>query len=98
MICYSILILLGQTEVRPAVAPPSAATDDFLARERALLGDDADLFASSNDHQAAHVEDADDDLLGDGDSFNNAPAAKEDMKGFESSFPAIDTSNEAGLE
>ena len=41
--------------------------DDFLSRERALLGDDADLFASSND-KLATVED-DDDLLGGSTSF-----------------------------
>jgi hypothetical protein len=66
--------------------------DDFLSRERALLGDDADLFASSND-KLATVEDDDDDLLGGSTSFQ-ANVGGEEISGFESSFPAIDTSNE----
>ncbi|CAD0106304.1 unnamed protein product [Aureobasidium uvarum] len=64
---------------------------DFLARERALLGDDADQFATPADNSAT-VENDDDDLLGGGQSYQ-APADHE-MGGFESSFPAIDTSNE----
>ena len=66
---------------------------DFLARERALLGDDADQFATPADN-AATVED-DNDLLGGGESYQ-APADHE-MGGFESSFPAIDTSNEVSF-
>ena len=69
-----------------------AGADDFLSRERALLGDDADQFASSND-KLATVEDGDDDLLG-GDSSFQASAGGEEMMGFESSFPAIDTTND----
>jgi hypothetical protein len=73
-----------------------ASEDNFLSRERALLGDDADQFASEND-KLATVEDGDDDLLGGGfDSSANANAGGEEMSGFESSFPAIDTSNEVG--
>jgi hypothetical protein len=52
------------------------------------LGDDADQFASENDRTAT-VEDGEDDLLGGG--FTQAQAGAEDMSGFESSFPAIDT-------
>ncbi|KAI4747467.1 clathrin light chain [Aureobasidium sp. EXF-12298] len=63
---------------------------DFLARERALLGDDADQFATPADN-AATVDD-DDDLLGGGQSYQ--ASADHEMGGFESSFPAIDTSNE----
>ncbi|TKA72168.1 hypothetical protein B0A55_07879 [Friedmanniomyces simplex] len=37
----------GQTE--PSASP---AQSDFLARERAALGDDANLFASSTDNTA----------------------------------------------
>ncbi|KAJ4374924.1 Clathrin light chain [Neocucurbitaria cava] len=69
----------------------SNGTDDFLSRERALLGDDADQFASEND-RVATVEDGDDDLLG-GD-FSQANVGSQEMDGFESSFPAIDTTNE----
>lgn len=65
---------------------------DFEARERALLGDAADEFATGND-KLATVEDGDDDLLG-GDSSFQANAGNEEMMGFESSFPAIDTTNE----
>ncbi|KAF2134697.1 hypothetical protein P153DRAFT_362442 [Dothidotthia symphoricarpi CBS 119687] len=68
----------------------SNGTDDFLSRERAMLGDDADLFTSDND-KLATVEDGDDDLLG-GDDYE-ANVGGEEMSGFESSFPAIDTSN-----
>lgn len=66
---------------------------DFLARERALLGDDADQFATPTDNAA--IPD-DDDLLGGGGESHQAPADHE-MGGFESSFPAIDTSNEVSL-
>jgi hypothetical protein len=69
-----------------------ASEDNFLSRERALLGDDADQFASEND-KLATVEDGEDDLLG-GGFDSNANAGGEEMSGFESSFPAIDTSNE----
>lgn len=65
---------------------------DFAARERALLGDDADQFATEND-KVATVEDGDDDLLG-GDSSFQANTGNEEMMGFESSFPAIDTTND----
>lgn len=64
---------------------PAEDTSDFLARERALLGDDADQFASPADN-------ADDDLLGGGET-SQAPA-DDGMGGFESSFPSIDTGNE----
>ena len=43
------------------------------------------------------MEDADDDLLGGGDSTfqaGGAPIDKEEMSGFESSFPALDSGNE----
>lgn len=86
----------GQTEARGAATDFDAlgdsndAADDFLARERALLGDDADQFASEND-KVATVEDGDDDLLGGG--FSQANVGSQEMSGFESSFPAIDTQN-----
>ncbi|EHL01982.1 hypothetical protein GLAREA_04773 [Glarea lozoyensis ATCC 20868] len=69
----------------------SAGGDDFLSREKALLGDDANQFVSSNDN-AAFVEDDDDDLLGGGGGGQSG--GNEDMD-FESSFPAIDTQNDA---
>ncbi|KAK5682128.1 Clathrin light chain [Elasticomyces elasticus] len=88
----------GQT----TTSAPSTQPTDFLARERAALGDDADIFTSSNEpHNTATVadqddDDDDDDLLGGGGSTNqNGGSAEADMMGdFESSFPAVDTQNE----
>lgn len=71
----------------------AADGDDFLSRERALLGDDADQFASAND-KLATVEDGDDDLLGGGGTEFQANVGGEEIMGFESSFPAIDTTND----
>ncbi|KAJ2895202.1 uncharacterized protein MKZ38_006781 [Zalerion maritima] len=61
----------GQTDVKDASADPS--TDDFLAREKALLGDDADQFATNQDVIA----------LGDASGEPNETAA------FEQQFPDI---------
>jgi len=70
---------------------------DFLSRERAMLGDDADLFSTPADNTATVQDGDDDDLLG-GDFQDSAPAqSNNDMGDFESSFPAIDTSNEVSL-
>lgn len=89
--CLEIVltIYIGQTEV--VETNDAGDGDDFLARERAALGDDADQFATPGD-RVAMVEDADDDLLGGGQTQNNATS--EEFSGFESSFPAIDTQNE----
>ena len=54
------------------------------------MGDDADQFTSETD-KLATVEDGEDDLLG-GD-YSDANVGGQEMSGFESSFPAIDTSN-----
>lgn len=89
----------GATEPRgeanfDLVGDATADGDDFLARERALLGDDANQFTSENDNLATTVEDAaDDDLLGGGGNYEANGDAQE-ISGFESSFPAIDTTNE----
>lgn len=69
------------------------AGDDFLARERAALGDDATQFAGSND-KAAFMEEDDDDLLGGGGGAQGG----EEMDDFQSSFPALDTTNEVRLQ
>ncbi|KAI1771811.1 clathrin light chain [Hypoxylon cercidicola] len=69
----------AQTDIRD-VASPSA--DDFLARERALLGDDATQFTTGNE-SAALADPSSEDLLGGAESAQ-----------FESSFPDINTSNE----
>lgn len=81
---YALLTtLLAQTTQGESTFDGGA--DDFLSREKALLGDDADQFTTSNDN-AAFVEDGDDDLLGGGGG--------EEVHEFESSFPAIETRNE----
>jgi hypothetical protein len=89
--------LLGDSEVRT----DQTGGGDFLERERAALGEDADLF-SANDapKQSATVEDGgDDDLLG-GDDFSapqqpsSGPNNNNDIGDFESSFPAIESQNE----
>lgn len=101
--CSASLTCEGQTEVQ---GQPSAIDadepSDFLARERAALGEDAQQFASAADNNLATVADADDDdddLLGGGapqSSGAGANGMSMDMMGdFESSFPAVDTSNDA---
>jgi len=59
--------------------------DDFLAREKALLGDDADQFATSNDADILGNS-GDDDLLGGGGGGSQANG---DQSQFESQFPEI---------
>jgi len=71
--------LAVQTDIRAAVEDPSA--DDFLAREKALLGDDADLFTTTQD-AAAVSGDVGGDLLGGEDNAQST---------FESQFPDITT-------
>ena len=94
----------GQTTAQ-GEAPSSSAEDpsDFLARERAALGDDAAQFTSASDNVAtvADIEDDDDDddLLGGGggggQTNGNTGGEELDIMGdFETSFPAVDTSNE----
>ncbi|KAI1405637.1 clathrin light chain [Hypoxylon fuscum] len=70
----------AQTDIKD-VGSPSA--DDFLARERALLGDDATQFATGNE-SAALADPSSDDLLGGGGESAQ----------FESQFPDISTPNE----
>ncbi|KAJ5710378.1 hypothetical protein N7488_004534 [Penicillium malachiteum] len=79
----------GQTEI---VDTHAGGDDDFLARERAALGEDAEQFATAHDHVAANEGGhGDDDLLGGDDG---APA--EEIGQFESAFPSVDadTQNE----
>ena len=87
----------GQTEARPGAQTEGS----FLEREREVLGEDADLFATTDDRQAgaATVEDGDDDLLGGDDEDNRQPqpSGGDDLDGFESSFPAIDTQNQVSF-
>ncbi|KAL8969426.1 MAG: hypothetical protein Q9197_004355, partial [Variospora fuerteventurae] len=84
----------GQTEPKSnGTANGGLDGDDFLSRERALLGDDAAQFSSANEN-AATVEDGDDDLLGDGGGYDGAQGGGEEISEFESSFPAMDSQNE----
>lgn len=73
----------------------SNVDEDFLTRERAALGDDADLFTSANDKTtSSNVQD--EDLLG-GDyngDYNGGNRGGEEITEFESSFPSVDTQNE----
>lgn len=90
-----LTMIVGQTEVRGA----DADDGDFLARERAALGDDAELFGGGNQTRQTTVEDGDDDLLG-GDFAAPSQAQGgqfDDMDDFESSFPAVDTTNAVSL-
>ncbi len=83
----------GQTEVRGGDA---SGDQDFLARERAALGEDADMFSGGNETRQTTVEDGDDDLLG-GDfsgGTQQAAVSHDDFDTFESSFPAVDTTND----
>ena len=79
-----------------APADGAGADDDFLTRERAALGDDAKLFASSNDH-AATAESAEDDLLGGGGSYQSGRVGGEEITEFESSYPAVSTQNNVSV-
>lgn len=74
-------LLAAQTDIANTSADPS--TDDFLAREKAILGDDADKFATAED-DAAFQAGGDGDLLGGGDETAQ----------FESQFPDLSGPNE----
>ena len=89
--CFNADHLAAQQSPSGTPGFESGGGDDFLSREKALLGDDANQFASSNDN-AAFVEDDDDDLLGGGGGGGQS-GGNEEFE-FESSFPAIDTQNE----
>ncbi|KAI9792176.1 MAG: hypothetical protein M1816_002716 [Peltula sp. TS41687] len=103
----------GQTEARGesnldlALDPTTSNDVDFLAREKAALGDDADLFATPHDHlpkapgtvQDHNDEDDndEDDLLGGGGSMDDGDGFDgKGMSDFQTSFPAIDTDNAVG--
>ncbi|UNI24451.1 Clathrin light chain [Purpureocillium takamizusanense] len=66
----------AQTDIKDPSAEPSA--DDFLAREKAVLGDDAQQFVTSDD--VAALGEPGDDLLAQGDAAQST---------FESQFPDL---------
>ncbi|KAJ0165340.1 Clathrin light chain [Colletotrichum tanaceti] len=76
----------AQTDIKDSGASPSA--DDFLAREKALLGEDANQFATAGD--SAAFDAGDDDLLGGGGSGN----VISEESTFESQFPDLANQNE----
>ncbi|EAA32035.1 hypothetical protein GE21DRAFT_8106 [Neurospora crassa] len=80
----------AQTEIKEGSGSPSAS--NFLEREKALLGDDANQFATVED---AGFDD-DNDLLGGGlDSSAGAGAGLETSAAFESQFPDLSAGNES---
>ena len=91
----------GQTEPQASSTP-----DDFLARERAALGEDAHQFGNTATVAEDYDDDDDDDLLGGGGNESATNGASHigngngdgdaDMMGdFEDSFPSVDTQNSA---
>lgn len=72
------ILSAAQTDVKDTNI--EASSDDFLARERAILGDDANQFTTPGDSAAFEASGGDDNLLG-GDSAETAQ--------FESSFPDL---------
>ncbi|ETS80094.1 hypothetical protein PFICI_07623 [Pestalotiopsis fici W106-1] len=74
----------AQTDVKDV----SASADDFLAREQALLGDDAAQFTTSND-SAAFVDTSDDLLGGGGGEVSHLEQSQ-----FQNQFPDINTGNQ----
>lgn len=71
--------------------------DDFLSRERAALGEDANQFSTpQNNIPSVSVQNGHADLLGDDDDSPQRNGHNEDMNQFHSSFPSIDPRNEVG--
>lgn len=77
----TVLLDTAQTDLQDPSADASA--DDFLAREKAILGEDAEVFATAGDDVA--FNDGDDDLLGGGDG---------ETAQFEQQFPDLSGPNE----
>ncbi|KAI9679580.1 MAG: hypothetical protein M1829_001541 [Trizodia sp. TS-e1964] len=78
-----------------ALDPSTSLDDDFLSREKAALGDDANQFSSMNDiYQPTVAEDEDEDLLGGGPALSGAAFHGSDNHGFDTAFPAISGQNE----
>lgn len=78
----------AQTDIQNSSADPSA--DDFLAREKAILGDDADNFATADD--SAAFQTSEDDLMGGGDLLGGGG---DETAQFEQQFPDLSGPNEA---
>ncbi|MCJ1314582.1 hypothetical protein MMC25_008264 [Agyrium rufum] len=88
----------GDSELQPK--PQTAlegidGNDDFLSRERAALGDDASQFGTPGQDLQPRIEEGEADLLGGDGGFVDSHLVGEDVSQFESSFPNIDTENNA---
>lgn len=77
----------AQTDLQDPSADASA--DDFLAREKAILGEDAEVFATAEDGVAFNGGGGDDDLLGGGDG---------ETAQFEQQFPDLSGPNEVRFQ
>ncbi|RKF63383.1 Clathrin light chain [Erysiphe neolycopersici] len=83
----------AQIEVPGVSSFGTASETDFLSREKALLGDDANLFTTQDD-SVAFMPEGDGDLLGGRDPIlESGDGGDEELSAFESSFPAIDVRN-----
>ncbi|POS83601.1 hypothetical protein EPUL_004012 [Erysiphe pulchra] len=83
----------AQIEVSGVSSFGAASENDFLSREKALLGDDANQFTTQDD-SVAFMPEGDDDLLGGRDPISESGGGgDEELSAFESSFPAIDVRN-----
>ena len=74
-------------------------TSDFLSRERAALGADADQFSTPQENSSLPGMNMPNgggnaDLLGGEDHVNGS--ASQEMNDFQSSFPPVSTQNEVG--
>ncbi|RKF83193.1 Clathrin light chain [Golovinomyces cichoracearum] len=81
----------AQTEAPGLLSFEATTADDFLSREKALLGEDANQFTTQDD--VAFIVENDKDLL---QEDLQSPQRDEEVSMFESSFPAIDTQCEVG--
>ena len=91
---------IGQTEARGNAGLDIESLDgddDFLTRERAILGDDAAQFAGLSEPHSNIVENGDEDLLGGSEIYGGMESGIDGSTAFESSFPSIDTRNEVCL-
>lgn len=84
----ALIHALAQTDIKDASLDSTG--DDFLARERAVLGDDANQFVTPGDSSA--FSPADDNLLGSAEDSNHLETAQ-----FESSFPDLASQNQVSF-
>ncbi|TQS36705.1 hypothetical protein Golomagni_02835 [Golovinomyces magnicellulatus] len=81
----------AQTEAPGLLSFEATTADDFLSREKALLGEDANQFTTQDDDVAFIIQN-DKDLL---EEDLRPPQHDEEVSMFENSFPAIDTQHES---